>query len=182
MKKPLKAALDPHHIFLHAFYFHESNIRLRNSISPTNDNEVILVAHPSMVLCAFAIELYLKCLLCIETKKVPQEHNLKSLFLRLDLSTRRSLEALWDQDIGRPERQREINCIRTLPEGDRLQLDLLYALDAGANAFTELRYLYERKRSYFILHSFPGMLQKVILERFPCWKFAPPTQPIVRAH
>ena len=34
MKKPSKAPIDPHEIYLHAFRFHESDIRLRNSILP----------------------------------------------------------------------------------------------------------------------------------------------------
>jgi hypothetical protein len=180
MKKPSKAAHDPHEIFLHAFHFHESDHRLRNSISTKDPNQVALIAHPSMVLSVFASELYLKCLLCIETDKVPRGHDLKGLFLRLNLSTRKRLEDLWDESLRRPERQRELNCIRGLPEGDRLQSDLLYILGIGANAFEELRYLYETKRSYFLLHNFPDMLQKVILEKRPSWGIVPPAQNIIR--
>jgi hypothetical protein len=62
----------------------------------------------------------------------------------------------------------------------RGQTDLLYILGIGANAFEELRYLYETKRSYFLLHNFPDMLHTVILERFPEWGFAPPTENVVR--
>src|SRR5580700_2055988 len=77
MKKPSKAPIDPHEIYLHAFRFHENDHRLRNSISPEDPNEVMLIAHPSMMLSAFASELYLKCLLCIETGKVHTGHDLK---------------------------------------------------------------------------------------------------------
>jgi hypothetical protein len=180
MKKTPKAALDPHKIFLHAFHFHESDHRLRNSVSSDNPDQIMLIAHPSMVLSAFATELYLKCLLCIETGRVPNEHNLKSLFLRLDLSTRKRLEDLWDEDIRHPERQKALGYIRRLPEGDQLQLDLMYALDVGANAFIELRYLYETQSSHFILSDFPNILRKVILERFPSWTFQPLT--FAKAH
>ncbi len=172
--------LDPHEIFLHAYHFHESDHRLRKGLSSEDIDEVALIAHPSMVLCAFASELYLKCLLCIETGKVPREHHLKSLFLRLESSTRKRLEDLWNESLRRPERQRELNCIRKLPEGDRLQFDLLYILGIGANAFEELRYLYETKRSYFLLHDFPDMLHTVILERFPDWRFVPHNKNVVR--
>lgn len=181
MKKPSKAPIDPHEIYLHAFRFHESDHRLRNSISPEDPNEVMLIAHPSMMLSAFASELYLKCLLCIETGKVHTGHDLKSLFLRLDLQTRKHIENLWNEYTRRPDRQKELNCIRQLPGGERLQADLQHALDIGANAFIELRYLYETKRSYFILANFPDILQKVILEKTPPeWRFAPPTQHVIR--
>jgi len=180
MKKPLKATLVPFEIFLHAFHFHESDHRLRNSISPDNLDQVMLITHPSMVLSAFATELYLKCFLCIETGKVPNDHNLKGLFIRLDLSTMKRLEELWDDDIRRPERQKTLDYIRQFPKGDQLRLDLLYALDIGANAFMELRYLYERHDSYFILSDFPDILRTVILERSPCWISALPTRPIIQ--
>ncbi|HEY4847355.1 MAG TPA: hypothetical protein VIH87_06040 [Methylocella sp.] len=122
-----------------------------------------------MVLSAFASELYLKCFLCAENGEVPNEHNLKTLFLRLAPSTRRRLEELWDEDIKQPHKQADFNLIRSLPEGQNLQLDLLYALDIGATAFIELRYFYEKKRAFFILGEFPSILRKVILEKFPHW-------------
>src|ERR1019366_9390578 len=168
MKKP-SVALDPHEIFLHAYHFHECDHRLRKGPSSKDLDEVALIAHPSMVLSAFASELYLKCLLCIETGKVPRGHELKGFFLRLDPSTRKRLEDLWNESLGRAERKREFACLRKLPEGDRLQSDLLYALGISANAFEELRYLYETKRSYFLLGDFPDMLHKVIFEKFPDW-------------
>jgi hypothetical protein len=180
MKKP-SVALDPHEIFLHACHFHECDHRLRNSLSSTQDNnEVALIAHPSMVLCAFAIELYLKCLLCIETGKVTKGHDLKGLFLRLDPSTRKRLEDLWNESLKRPEKQRNFDGIRKLPEGDQLQSDLLYVLGIGSNAFEELRYLYETKRSHFLLDDFPDMLHAVILEKFPDWRLVTPTKNVVR--
>jgi HEPN domain-containing protein len=47
-------------------------------------------------------ELYLKCLICIETgKSPPKGHDLKALFLRLDLPTRKYIEDLWDEDLKR---------------------------------------------------------------------------------
>lgn len=181
MKKPSKAPINPHEIYLHAFRFHESDIRLRNSISPEDPNEVMLIAHPSMMLSAFASELYLKCLLCIETGKIHSGHNLKSLFLFLDLQTREHIENLWNEYNRRTDRQKELKCIRLLPRGERLQADLQHALDIGANAFIELRYLYEGNGSHFILGKFPDILQKVILEKSqPEWRFAPPTQLLIR--
>jgi hypothetical protein len=60
MKKPSKGTHDPHEIFLHAYHFHECDHRLRKGPSSKDIEEVALIAHPSMVLSAFASELYLK--------------------------------------------------------------------------------------------------------------------------
>ena len=179
MKKP-SAAIDPREIFLHAYHFHECDHRLRKGPSSKDIDEVAIIAQPSMVLCAFASELYLKCLLYVETGKVPREHHLKSLFLRLDSSTKKRLEDLWNESLRSPDKQRGLDYIHGLPEGDRLQSDLLYVLGIGSNAFEELRYFYETKRSYFLLHDFPDMLHAVILERFPDWGFVTPTKNVVR--
>jgi len=179
MKKP-SAALDPHEIFLHAYHFHECDHRLRKGPSSKDIDEVAIIAHPSMVLSAFASELYLKCLVCVETGNVPRGHDLKGLFLGLDSSTKKRLEDLWNESLRRPERQRELDCIRGLPGGDQLQTDLPNAIGISSKAFEELRYLYETKSSKFLLGDFPDMLHKVILERFPDWGFVTPTKNVVR--
>jgi HEPN domain-containing protein len=49
------------------------------------------------VLCAFAAELYLKCLLCIETGDASSAHNLKALFRDLNHTTRNRIETLWNE-------------------------------------------------------------------------------------
>lgn len=179
MKRP-PAKLDPHEIFLHAYHFHECDHRLRKGPTSAVLNDVLIIAHPSMVLSAFASELYLKCLLCIETGNVARGHDLKGLFLRLELSTRKRLEDLWNVSLERPERQRELDRIRGMPEGDQLQADLLSVLGKCSNAFEELRYFYEKKRGYFLLGGFPDMLHAVILDRFPEWGFITPATNVVR--
>jgi hypothetical protein len=179
MKKP-SAAIDPREIFLHAYHFHECDHRLRKGPSSKDIDEVAIIAHPSMVLSAFASELYLKCLVYVDTGNVPRGHDLKGLFLRLDSSTKKRLEDLWNESLKRPERQKELDRIRGLPEGDQLQTNLLSVLVKCSNAFQELRYLYETKRGYFLLHDFPDMLRTVIPERFPDWGFVTPTKNVVR--
>ena len=87
--------------------------------------------------------------------------------VHIDSSTRKRLEDLWDESLRRPDKQRGLDCIRGLPEGEQLQTGLLYALRISSNAFEELRYFYETKRSHFLLDDFPDMLHAVILEKFP---------------
>jgi hypothetical protein len=73
---------DPMKIFQHATNFHAADHRLRTTISPDKPED-FLIGRPTMVLSAFASELYLKCLLCAENGTVPNEHNLQTLFVRL---------------------------------------------------------------------------------------------------
>jgi hypothetical protein len=181
VKKSSKVAHDPRKLFVHACRFHESDHRLRNSISnKDNPNEVDLIAQPAMVLSAFASELYLKCLICIETGEAPRGHDLKGLFLRLGPLTRKRIEDLWDEDRRRPHNQKQLNFIRGLPEGDRLQPDLLFIIGTSAKAFEELRYIYETEFPRFLLGEFPNILHRVILEKHPEWGFLPPAEHVVR--
>ena len=149
--KPRKTSLDPFKIFQHASRFHASDHRLRNTFDASKPHEIGVIAIPANVLSVFASELYLKCLLCVETGIVPDTHNLKALFKRLKPVTRRALEDLWDADIRLPHRQKVLDLIRTMPEGKNLRPDLIYALDVGANSFIELRYFYEKKKAFFLL-------------------------------
>jgi hypothetical protein len=90
-KRP-KTNLDPRKIFVHATKFHEADHRLRNTVPPDRPEDVPKIAHPAMVLSAFASELYLKCLLCIEKGSAPEEHNLKKLFNGLQLEPEDALK------------------------------------------------------------------------------------------
>jgi HEPN domain-containing protein len=164
-------------IFLHATAFHESDHRLRNTI-PLDKPEIILITQPSMVLSAFASELYLKCLLCAEHGKIPNGHNLKTLFLQLATSTRKRIDELWGEYIRQPHRQATLDYIRSMSGGENIQSDLLYALKISANAFIELRYFYENQQAFFILDEFPDILRKVTLENYPHWAAIPATQAI----
>jgi hypothetical protein len=116
-KKPPKVGLDPLKIFQHATRFHDSDHRLRSTVPANKPSDLPFVAHPAMVLSAFASELYLKCLLCVETGVVPDQHNLKTLFKRLQPTTRRALEDLWDANIRLPHRQLAFDAIKAMPEG-----------------------------------------------------------------
>ena len=117
-----QTAFDPLKIFVHASRFHNSEKRLRNSVPADKPEDVPQIAHPAMVLSVFASELYLKCLLTIETGKAPPTHNVKALFRDLQPTTRKRLEELWDQAIQRPHRRRAMKHIRTLPGGQNLRV------------------------------------------------------------
>jgi HEPN domain-containing protein len=102
--KPAKKGLDPLKIFIHASNFHKSYEMLLRSAVPegtqqADENIVAIIGHPALMISAFASELYLKCLICVETDAVPNTHDLNVLFRALRVSTRHELDTLWDYDI-----------------------------------------------------------------------------------
>jgi HEPN domain-containing protein len=170
----VKTQFEPTKIFEHASVFHKSYELLSKSINPVNgsppsEQDVGLIAHPSLVLSAFASEIYLKCLLCVETGSIPNGHNLRDLFMRLNDETKFHIDDLWDTDIRYPDKQAAIERMRARYNGEPARTDLRYALKLGARGFTELRYFYEHERSYFLLSHFPYVLRTAILNRFPSW-------------
>jgi hypothetical protein len=77
--------IKPEKIFSHASAFHKSYDMLVKSTMPVDaerpDEQLFgIVAYPALVLTVFASELYLKCLLCMETGIVPSTHDLEALF------------------------------------------------------------------------------------------------------
>ncbi|MEW6438128.1 MAG: hypothetical protein AB1508_13280 [Pseudomonadota bacterium] len=183
----IKPALSAEKIFVHATRFHKSFEQLLNSVRPedggkTPDQEIGVVAHPAMVLSAFASELYLKCLLCVETGETPRDHNLKRLFDKLAENTRRDVEDLWDIDIRQHDKRQLIGRLRTLPKGKDMRFDLRSALELGAEAFIKLRYYYEEEDTYFLLLHFPIVLRVAILKLFPLWDeiLPPPSKNLLR--
>jgi hypothetical protein len=96
MKRPRQAKLDPFKIYMSAERFRIADNYLRSSDNPDMTFRSIVLL-PALVLCAFAAELYLKCLLCIETGDASSTHNLKALFRDLNHTTRNRIETLWNE-------------------------------------------------------------------------------------
>ena len=101
-----KPTHDPRRIFRIAEWFNLAGNTLKEHIS-----EMRGVAVPSVVLGAFSLELYLKCLIAIETGKPPPTgHNLRWLFDRLSGNTQSKIKQYFDN----PTDQHEINWRETL--------------------------------------------------------------------
>ena len=93
----LVTQFEPSKIFEHALAFHKSFELLSKSVipsdgAPPSEQDVGTIAYPSLVLSAFTSEIYLKCLLCVETGNVPNGHNLCDLFMKLTDETKLSLD------------------------------------------------------------------------------------------
>jgi hypothetical protein len=162
-----RSAPDPDKIFAHASKFFWTDKYLRSK--STTAEMVPMVAHPAMVLSAFASELYLKCLLAIEESKVPDTHDLHDLFCRLNTKTQQRVEALWDEHIQHPDRAKVLDYIENVLKQGSVPRKLSWALEVGNRAFEELRYIYEvdKPSIKFVLGDLPELLRRVAIEKRP---------------
>jgi hypothetical protein len=161
--------IDPSKIFEQANCFYQALTILRD-IKPENTQLVVNIGDPGMVVAAFTIELFLKCLLCIEKKgEVPRGHHLRVLFDRLSPSTRSRIQHAWDNSIA--PHLAEVWNLHEKRFGIKIARDLPAALCAGGKAFELIRYSYEGKTKHlqFYLIDLPQHLRSIILELKPEW-------------
>ena len=118
------------------------------------------------MLGALTIELFLKCLICMESCKASHGQDLKELFDELSAEVRARIEHAWDNDIV-PLRRKEWDGIETF--GLTMPRDLPSALVKGSEAFKRIRYSYEGNTEglHFYLGDLPALLEKLILEIKP---------------
>ena len=170
-RAPETAEVDPQEIYLHGFCFQWASERLRD-VKQIPQSELAFVAQPSMVLSAFASELYLKCLIGIETGRVPDRtHNLKELFGLIDPQRQSQIEAMWDLEMQDPSKVK-VRALIKEAAGVTVPTDLAWTLGVGAQGFVEMRYNYEPKNAEakFLLGDFPRLVKAVILQLKPEWQ------------
>jgi hypothetical protein len=92
--------IDPSKIFVQADCFYQALAVLCN-VEPENMQLGVALIQPTVVIGALTIELFFKCLLCIETGKVPRTHDLRSLFERLTLTSRERILEGWEKIAAR---------------------------------------------------------------------------------
>lgn len=160
----------PQSIFVHANGFLKSvNFLNRQPGDPQFDPFTFAV----MVMnSAFASELYLKCLIQIETgQMIKNEHDLNALFRKLPAAVQQEIEGPFDAQMAK------------MPVYDTTQADaatlhviatrpktLRESLKVGGKAFIEWRYLYESETTgHFNLLPLPFILRDAILRRNPKW-------------
>ncbi len=127
-------------------------------------------ALPAAMLSAFASELILKCIICIETGKIPHGHALKALFDQLSSDSQVELQRLWG-DYAQ-QRAEEWDYLEEKYESE-IPRSLTEALEAGTNAFEALRYAHHEKpnKSFagYVLDDFPHLLGRRALQLRPQW-------------
>lgn len=169
MAKPPLENIDPLQIFLQANEFHVAEDALGKLSTSANVQWARQLMQPNMVLSALTTELFLKCLVCLETKLTPQGHHLSELFKQLSPETIRQITHLWDTQIV-PAREALWNAIENDPSRQKIRRDLPGALLAANRAFEKIRYSYEPgSGGTFYIGDLPRILHRVILQMKPEW-------------
>ena len=176
-----KPPIDPLRIYIQAERFLFADEKLRSQEVLTSPEIGAYVMLPCLVMQAFCIELYIKCLICIEGHPVPRGHHLKNLFDRLNGKTQKELAALWS---SHNESRQSFRMQLPPPWRDRVSDDVREALSHGARAFEELRYGYEGEPSCsFYIDTVPRMLRTMIWQRKPEWRgLGPAHQSLASLH
>jgi hypothetical protein len=163
-----QTATDPFKIYMNAERFRIADDLLRQDHILQAFGSAI--ASPSMVLAAFASELYLKCLFVVETGRPPiSTHELRKLFLQVSETARDEIDREWNAYNSMPHRTRLYEAIERA-QGVSIPRDLRWSLRSGNDAFVALRYSHEPNRSTtFFLGDLPIMVRNAILRRRPEW-------------
>ena len=122
---------------------------------------------PVVILDAFGLELYLKCLLVIEGKVPRKEHDHRKLFALLSAPTQREVRQHHERLVESNPSIREF--IEAGHPRSHFQLDEV--LRQCGNAFTSWRYLYERPDRELIHYTgcVREAVKAVILKSRPEW-------------
>jgi hypothetical protein len=160
--------IDPKRVFMQGQQFHNF-VNFANASTTANSIMVAMFA-PVAVSAAFAAELYLKCISCLEHQSIPHSHDLEVLYHRLSKAAKVRLDILWDIKLreGLPG---HLDLADRLA-GRKLRRDLPGVLAESARAFEQFRYLYEGRDdvSAQVSFLFPDVARNYILEIQPGWR------------
>jgi len=120
------------------------------------------LGNPHVVLRAFGIEAYLKCLIELDLREAPWEHNFLLLFDALSELDRRELTALWQNNEAR--KLRALNTQK--PKGwpmKRVPVSLRGVLRHCGDAFLLFRYGPEEGTAPFLVMNFPVTLRNYVI-------------------
>ena len=144
-------------IFFQAGAFHLAAGRLAQNGVP---HIPLLIAQ--VVNSSLSSELYLKCVILIETGKVPHEHDLELLFDELKNETKEIIEREWDAETA--QRSAVLDEIDRRAGSPVTPRKLKDALNKEGKAFVNWRYAHEPgELCNFSLGNFPGIVRKHIL-------------------
>jgi hypothetical protein len=156
--------IDPFAVFKQALDFMLCDETLRRTDNP---HQMAVIVRPSIVLSAFASELFLKCLLLIEGRGTSNSHDLHALYRKLSQKAQALIASKWDF----PAKHAAQIALMEMHSGQKMPTDLDSALARGKNAFIKMRYIYEDPLGAdFFLADLPRILHAVILELKPEWK------------
>lgn len=162
-KPPRFTPNNPKEVFEQAERFHLTAMVLSERFRETNNASYIMTM---CVNSAFAIELYLKCLLFIEKGKYPDRiHKLDELFNKVSHKNQKILCEYYNKftDEGRIKSK----ILEIHP--DR-KTDLISELSESANAFTLIRYIFDNKHFVYTVGDLKNPLHRLIMELKSEWR------------
>lgn len=161
-----KRTVDPYEIFKLAEAMHSAGSSLRE-----NTPEDPVKSAPSVVLVAFSLELYLKCLLVLDGKTSDEilGHDFDALFLKLTETKQRSTTDRFNQ-ICQHDYLFVKDRLRQIGKESLFPMDLQTALAESSGAFVNVRYRYENP-SKGLWNADPALkaVREIILEEHPEW-------------
>jgi len=175
---------DPANIFLVADQFRVTDkllhMILRGELTYGKEPVPYEVSVPMVTCAAFAFELYLKCLISMETGAAPPNtHELDKLFARLHADTQKAIRDYFDA-----------NSVSTIAfikgEFERARkpaptIDFDYVLSVSRRAFPIARYIYEGlpAEQGWVAEMIMEGARSVIIKRFPHWEKARQVVPTI---
>jgi len=142
--------VNPGAVFITAERFWKASRILAERMSRGPEVDVGLSA-PTVVLGAFAIEVYLKCLYAIEHRGKPAYgHDLLKLFGLLSKASRARIREQYDQEIKTDETTQVLVRYAREHEQHEVNLDLDAVLRDARDAFATWRYSFEGRVSGFV--------------------------------
>lgn len=144
-------------IFRQGEQYHQAALQL----SQTN------LVLPYTVNAAFALELYLKCLVALERapNHIPKQHDLFKLFEMLNPETQASLVNDFRMEVAK-----DPNKASALAEHLGFTDDLWHELGSSKDAFVLFRYAFEGKPARFTVGELIPCLRNYIVKLKPDWK------------
>jgi hypothetical protein len=169
--KPEPSKIAPYDIFAQAESF-ESSFKILQKNSQTNND--LTLTFSIIVNKAFAAELYLKCVLVLNSKNIPALHNLEELFLLLDTQTQQQIISLYNAEL--PNYKDELESLSRMLmayNGSSISTDFLSTLATAQSLFQRYRYAFEYDTSKDILNptvnAITDALRKYIYSKHPEW-------------
>ena len=165
------------YIFRSADAFHEASLlALRRAKTTDNETQRFNLGLVYGVNGALAVELYLKLLLEIEGKQVPETHDLQKLYLQLGRESRAKLKKRHD------ELAKDHQLLSGFSKRYGIKMELESLLEDGKDVFKQFRYLFEGIRDRtkglsFFLELFGQVVRNRILDHRPEWLSEEPTSP-----
>lgn len=141
-------------------------------------NNEMHAMNPLRVNEAFALELYLKCLIQITTKqKAQNKHQLKELYFFLPVETRDEIENIFSAQLivkrmrTKPKIRKPLHSKNKFRFEKRLNYSIDQILTLSNNAFIESRYSYEYEIGlYYGLGYLKRAVRDYLIQLNPSWK------------